>query len=47
MLVSRLYYIMQCDGGITAHSRYQTNYYVINAVQVHDLVKTVWPQACE
>ena len=28
------------DGDVTARSRYQTN-----TVQVHDFMKTVWPQA--
>ena len=40
MLVLRLCYM--CDGGVTVRSRYQTN-----AVQLHDFMKTVWPQAYE
>ena len=30
---------MLYNGGVTAHSRYQTN-----AILVHDFMKTMWPQ---
>ena len=35
---------MFCDSGVTAHSRYQTKF---NAVEVHDFMKTMRPQAYE